>query len=418
MQADRPTAAQEWNAHWPLVLAAMLGMSFYSVVTYSLGTFIEPLEREFGWSRASISMGLTIFTVTAMVGGPFIGMLVDRFGTRKVALPGLALHSAAFAAFSLANGAFAQWLLLWTLLAVVALTTKSLIWSAAVSSVFTAGRSMALALMLSGTALGQTLSPLSANWLIENHGWRVAYLGIGLGWGGLALLACVLFFYDARATGKRNGTSGATPPPVLGGLTIRQASRDSRVLRIALANVVFSTIGSAITVHLVPVISETGVDRSQAVEIAALAGVSGIVGKLLVGWLLDRVQGSAVPFISFFLPAFGYFLLLDTLNSPTALATGVLILGFAGGGGLQVTTYLISRYGGLRNFGAIFGAITSAMMLGTSIGPLLAGVVFDSTGSYATLLMTAIPTAVFCSLLFVGLGPYPHFPAEPAAPAP
>src|SRR5688500_18961315 len=114
----------------------MLGMSFYSVVTYSLGTFIEPLEKAFGWSRAQISGGLTIFTMTAMLGGPFIGALIDRYGTRRVAVPGLALHAGAFAAFSLADGSIIQWLVLWGVLAFVALSTKSLIWSAAISSTF------------------------------------------------------------------------------------------------------------------------------------------------------------------------------------------------------------------------------------------------------------------------------------------
>jgi len=413
MHTPQRTAAQEWKGHWTLVLAAMAGMSFYSVVTYSLGTFIEPLENQFGWSRARISMGLTIFTAVATLGGLFIGMLIDRFGTRRIAIPGLALHAAAFAAFGLASGSFAQWLAIWSFMAVVALSTKSLIWSAAVSSVFTTGRSMALAVMLSGTAIGQSLAPLLANRLIADHGWRQAYIGIGLGWGGVALALCLLFFFDARAGQKRSGAAPAAMP-ALGGLSIREAARDSRVIRIALANVVFSTMGSAIAVHLVPILSATGLHRSSAVEIAALAGIAGIVGKLLVGWLLDRLPGSLVPVSCFLLPALGYFLLLDTFASVAALMVGVAILGFSSGAGLQISTYLISRYAGLRNFGAIFGAIGSAMMLGTSIGPLLAGLIFDRTGAYATLLSAAIPIAVVCSLLFLRLGPYPVFKAAPS----
>ena len=413
MQTGQPRAAQEWKRHWTLVLAAMVGMSFYAVITYSLGTFIEPLENEFGWSRARISMGLMVFTVVATLGGPFIGMLIDRFGTRRVAIPGLALHAVAFAALGLANGSFGQWLVIWAFLAVVALSTKALVWSAAVSSVFVAGRSMALAVMLSGTAVGQSLAPLLANRLIADHGWREAYFGIGLGWGGLALALCVLFFFDARAGQKRAG-GPQVAAPVLGGLTIRQAARDSRVIRIALANVVFSTMGSAVAIHLVPILSATGLDRSGAVEVAAVAGVAGIVGKLLVGWLLDRVPGSLVPVICFLLPGCGYFLLLDTFGSVAALTVGVAILGFASGAGLQISTYLISRYAGLRNFGAIFGAISSAMMLGMSFGPLLAGLIYDATGSYALLLTGAIPIAITCSLLFLRLGPYPDFRAQPS----
>ena len=97
MAAPAATAKAEWKAHWPLIMASLVGMSFYAVVTYSLGTFIAPLEQEFGWSRAAISSGLTIFTVTAMIGGPLMGALIDKVGTRRVAVPGLALHAAAFA---------------------------------------------------------------------------------------------------------------------------------------------------------------------------------------------------------------------------------------------------------------------------------------------------------------------------------
>jgi MFS family permease len=151
---------------------------------------------------------------------------------------------------------------------------------------------------------------------------------------------------------------------------------------------------------------------TQAAEIAALAGIGGLVGKFLSGWLLDRIQGSLVPFSSFAIGALGYFLLLDMGHTRGELVLGTLSLGYAGGAGLQVSTYLISRYAGLRNFGVIFGTIASSMMLGTSFGPLIAGRIHDVTGSYGALLWTAMPVMLVCSLLFVGLGPYPQF-AEP-----
>jgi MFS family permease len=145
---------------------------------------------------------------------------------------------------------------------------------------------------------------------------------------------------------------------------------------------------------------------------AAMAGVAGLVGKFLTGWLMDRYQGSLVPFSSFAVAALGHFLLLDTLGTPAALTAGAMILGYSSGAGLQVTTYLVSRYAGLRKFGTIFGTIASMMLAGSAIGPLVAGIVHDATGSYAALLMVASPTMLICSLLFIGLGPYPDFAAR------
>lgn len=411
MNGQQATAAQEWKSHWPMVMAGMLGMSFYSIITYTLGTFIEPLEKEFGWSRAEISVGLTIFSLTATLGGPFIGAVIDRVGTRRVALPGIALHALAFAALGFTSGSIAQWLALWSVMAIIALATKGLIWSAAVSSVFNVSRSLALAVMLTGTALGQA-SPIVANWLIENFGWRMAYVWLGLGWGGLAFLLVLFFFFDASDHHRRSGATAARPAD-LPGLTSAEALRDSRIWRIGLANVILTFVGSGITVHLVPILSETGASRSVAVAIAASAAIAGIFGKLLAGVVLDRVQSSMIPFAAFAVPALGYFLLLDWFNSNAVLTLGVMTIAFAGGAGFQITTYLVSRYGGLRNFGKIYGAISSTIMLGASIGPLVSGIVYDVTGSYEVLIMAAIPAVLIAATMFLGLGPYPEFRAAP-----
>lgn len=407
-QAER-TALQEWKAHWPLVVAGMIGFSFYSMVTYSLGTFMEPLEQAFGWNRKQSSLGLTIFGLAATFAGPPMGALIDRFGSRRMALPGLVLSGVTFACLSLATGSITQWVVLWIVFSLCSVMIKSTVWSAGTSSVFTASRGLALAAVLTGSALGQVFAPLVANALIQTQGWRAAYIWIGLGWAGLGAVLVALMFFDAHALGQRRGAAAASEPGRLPGLTIREACRNSRVIRIAVANLLMSFIGAGITVHLVPLIAQTGVGRTEAAEIAALAGVGGIVGKFLSGWLLDRVQGSVIPFTSFAIGAVGYFLLLDSFHMPFALPAGTLCLGYASGAGLQVSTYLITRYAGLRNFGTIFGAIASSMMLGTSLGPLLAGLIHDATGSYAALLWAAIPVMLLCSLMFVGLGPYPTF---------
>lgn len=410
------TAGQEWRAHWPTVVAAMAGMSFFSMITYQFGVFIGPLEREFGWDRASISVGLTIFTIGSMLLGPFVGALIDRIGTRWIGIAGLALSALAVGALGFANGSLMQWYFLWLAVAVTAVTVKSTLWSAAVSSLFTTGRGLALAVVLSGTAIGQSLAPLIGQALIADQGWRSAFHWMGLGWGGIALVLVVLFLRDARDHGRK-ATAVASPPAALGGLTSREALRDSRILRIALGNLLLSLIGSGVSVHMVPILIQTGQTAGGAAGIAATAGLAGLAGKLVTGWLLDRIQGNVIPFTSYALAALGYFFLLDRMDTPLALTAGVMLLGYSSGAGLQVTAYLVSRYGGMRNFGKIFATIGSTMMLGTSLGPLIAGSIYDTTRSYALLLTIAIPVALACALLFVGLGRYPEFKTAAAEPA-
>ena len=103
----------------------------------------------------------------------------------------------------------------------------------------------------------------------------------------------------------------------------------------------------------------------------------------------------------------------------------MLIVGYTSGAGLAITAYLISRYAGLRAFGAVYGALGSMLMLGSAIGPPMAGYIYDTTGSYRLLLIIAIPGALIGAALFIGLGRYPEFeaddelpPAAAAAPPP
>src|SRR5690348_3732263 len=103
------TAAQEWRAYWPMVLSGMIGMSFYSMFAYSQQMFIEPLEQEFHWKRAEISFGYTIFALTAFLCGPLIGAAIDRWGARRVGVPGLLLSGLAFAALGLTGSSLVQW---------------------------------------------------------------------------------------------------------------------------------------------------------------------------------------------------------------------------------------------------------------------------------------------------------------------
>lgn len=417
LQSHPLTAGQEWRSYWPTVVAGTAGMSFFAMVTYQFGLFIGPLEREFGWDRASISFGMTIFTLGSMLLGPFVGVLIDRIGTRRIGIAGLALSGLAVGALGFANGSIMQWYFLWLAVAVTAVTVKSTLWSAAVNSLFSAGRGLALAVVLSGTAIGQSLAPLLANQLIAEQGWRWAFHWMGLGWGGTALVLVILFLRDVRDHGRRTATAAAKPPPVLGGLTSREAMRDSRILRIALGNLLLSLVGSGVSVHMVPILIHTGQTTSGAAAIAASAGLAGLAGKLITGWLLDRVQGNLIPFSAYGLAALGYFLLMDRLEAPVALTLGVMLLGYSSGAGLQVTAYLVSRYGGMRNFGAIFATIGSTMMFGASLGPLIAGLIYDTTRSYDLLLGVAIPVALLCALLFVGLGRYPEFKNAQAEPA-
>jgi MFS family permease len=118
-------ARAEWRQYWPLVIAASLAFSFTSVMTAAAGLFMEPLGKEFGWSRTLLSSGTSIAAVTTFFLSPLFGLFIDRIGVRRLALPGLALMALTIASLSLLNGAVWLWFAIWTVYAAAALATKS-----------------------------------------------------------------------------------------------------------------------------------------------------------------------------------------------------------------------------------------------------------------------------------------------------
>ncbi len=405
------TAAEEWRANWGLVAAAMLGLSFGAVPTATLGLFMEPLEAEFGWSRAMISGGMLVFAIIGLPLAPVAGAAADRFGSRACVIPGLALSGLAFAAFGLMTGAEWMWWAIWTGYGFASLLIRSMIWNAAVSKAFNASRGLAIAFVLSGFALAQVVGPPLSHGLTEAFGWRMAYFMIGIGWPGLSLLLVFLFFrseLDAKPGAEK---AGATVPvrELPGGLTLREAFRNVAVLRIALAVVLSTCMGAAVAIHIVPLLEWSGSNRAAAAALAGMLGAGSLAGKLLSGWLIDRIKSSLLPAAIFALPALGYFLIWQGHGVFIALAAGVVCMGFGAGGAMQLGTYLTTRYGGMRNFGTIFGVISSAMSLGGGIAPVVSGWIFDRTESYELVLLIAIPTVLVAGLALIGLGPYPTF---------
>ena len=425
-QSPTPKGADsEWREGWTLVLAAAIGFSFFSVMTGAMGVFIAPLTEEFGWSRTLASSGLTISAVGTLLFSPFAGRMMDRYGTRRIVLPGLIALIAVTASFSLIDGSVWQWVGLWVLYSLVTLATSVTAWSTAVAGMFTAGRGLALGLTLSGTALAQGAMPPLASWLIATVGWRMAFVWLALGWGSVSFVLCWLFFHDAhsRARNWRKSPVGQAPavasPPAaeLPGLTIAQAWRDTGLWRIALSTFLLMILTIGLLIHQVPIMIEAGVAPQTAAWLAGLGGLAGIVGKIVTGVLVDRYRANWVGGLTLGATAFAFLLLLDGIQTPALIVVAMLINGYSAGTKLQICSYLVSQYGGLRNFGAIYGAIGSIVSFGTALGPLLAGIAYDATGNYAPFLIAGFVGCLLCGFVLITLPRYPDWGARREAAA-
>ncbi|MDE8651992.1 MFS transporter [Novosphingobium album (ex Liu et al. 2023)] len=421
---DKATGLNEWKSGWTLVLASAIGYSFYSVMIGGLGLFMEPLDKAFGWSRALLSSGPGIATVITAILSPFFGTLIDRVGTRRLVLPGLVLTIITMAAFGLVTGAAWQWLALWVVYGIVSTSLKSTAWTAAVLGVFTGSRGLALGLMMSGLALSQILLPPLGNWLIAELGWRAAYVWLALGWGGVALVFCLLFFFDVHdreaERRRQNGTTREQEPSAtldLPGLTIRQAWRNAALWRIGISNLVVMALTNGLAIHLFPILTQAGVSRANAAWLTSLGGIAAIAGKLLTGVLLDRFRPNWIGALTFGTAAASFLLLMDNVRSPGLIVLALVVNGYAAGTKMQIAGFLTAGYGGMRNFGAIYGVMGGLLALAGGIGPMAAGLVYDLAGSYGPFLAAGGIGCALCGLLILTLPRYPDWQAHEAAPA-
>lgn len=414
------SAALELRLGWPLILTANLGLSLQTVASYSLGLMMDPLGDEFGWSRAQISMATLIPALLMIFLSPFVGAIIDRWGTRRLAIPSIALTGISLAMISLVNGSLTLWFGLWFFYGVISLGTKITVWTTAISGSFDAARGMALGLAVAGAAVTQVVAPPLTQILVDNYGWRMAYVGLGIGWAALPFLLALFFLRDARdrqRLARKPGVPEVAPIP-LAGLSGREALRSVPLLRIAISTLLTMFIGTAILIHQVPILTSAGIDRSDAALLAGLAGVAAFVGKIMTGWMVDRWDASLVGAGFLLAPALGYWFILGDAQNLIPIVLGMIIIGYTTGAKLQVCAYLTAQYAGMRNYGKIFGVMTSMIGIGGGLGSIVAGVVFDRLGHYEPILVAGIILSFICSGLIFKLGRCPDWTAQTARPSP
>ncbi len=407
------SSVSEWKASWTLVAASFIGFMFHSMPVSALSAYIAPLEAEFGWSRTFISFGITVGSGVSALMMPLIGAMADRFGSRRVVLPGIVLSALSWSLLALMTGAQWQWLSLFFFHAIFNVMIGAVLWTTAVAGTFKTSQGMALGLTLAGATGAHTLVPPLTVALIDGFGWRMGTVMMAAGLGVLSYVLCYLFFYDRRdrvrvaaAAGQQSVQSDSV---ILPGLTLREAARDTALWRIGISILIIIALTIGFLVHQIEILGSVGVSRSTAAWLAGLSGLMGIAGKLVTGWLLDRFHGAMVGGLTMAAAGLAFALLLGGAASAVLIIIAMLVNGYTAGAKLQVASYLTVRYAGLANFGKIYGFISALVAAGAAAGPLIAGVSYDITGGYAQFLSLAAAGLGVSALLLISLPRYPEW---------
>jgi MFS family permease len=401
-----------FRSRWWIVFGATLSMLVAQgpVILYTLGLFIKPLNQEFGWDRASISGAGGLAAMSSAIAIPFVGWLIDRWGIRPVLLPIVVLSAFSIALNSLTPNSIVVFMLLFAITGLLGSGQGPLGYAKCVSAWFDDRRGLALGITMSGIGVGAALVPQYAQLLIGRFGWRAAYAGLGFLTLMIAFPAVFLFLREpTEAEARVNSTRAPSTASddCLPDLEVREALSGRRFWLIAFALLLVSTVTQGMVVHTVPLLTDRGYSPETAAALMIAVGLSTMVGRLLSGYLVDRIFAPVVAAFFFLLPCLGIYL-LDTALSPVA---GIISLGLASGTEIDMIGFLTSRYFGMKRFGQLYGYLFASFVVGSAVGPYMMGLAFERLRSYDPALWAFCAFLVLASTVILCLGPY-RYPAE------
>ena len=397
-------ALAEWRRHTMLPIAGALGYATSVIYPFSIGAYIEPISKEFGWSRTLTTSGLTIALLIQVIGSFPIGVLVDKIGPRMLAIAGMPLAILAFALLGTATGDAANWYFLWVLTGFAVLPILPPVWTGAVASRFNASLGLALAVTLCGASVAAAIFPIISAKMIELFGWRDAFAWHAGMWLLIAYPAILLFFRGAR---DRRGTRAVRESQAerreASGVTLAEGLRSSVYHRLLVANLMFAFAVLGLVVHFIPIVTDSGIGRLEAAGMASLIGFVGIGGRLVTGLLLDRFRASIVGGCAVLLPVIGCLVLIATGVSPMGAMVAAAFIGLSLGAEVDVIAYITTRHFGLKSFGALYGGLISLIAAGTATGPLGAAGIYDFFGNYRPFIWLSVVLLATASLLLFSL---------------
>ena len=363
------TSASGRHSTWMIVVATMAQNVATGVLFGSFGTMLFALEHRFGADRGESSLTLSLAVVSLSLTAFWMGSRLGRLSLRPLMMAGSVISAAGFALLSVATEKWQLWAIYLLLLGpgaglcgVLASNTLATQWSS------DARRGMALGWV--NAPLMVTIMPLAAAAIMKSFGMHALFL---------TMAAIHLAMLPVLSTIRENRTGAPTPAKA----SLNRAAIASIPLLVLLILVEGIVTGGGLMKqsHLIPLVTAQGYNFDQANLLLAITGATGVVGSLVLGWLVDRIGAANALALNALVQALVWTILLIPVPYGL-LVVDAVIVGMCGGGLQTIKSTLVGLLFGRENFARVFGLLslfTLPFLFGV---PWLAGVLYVHSGSY------------------------------------
>jgi MFS family permease len=383
--------------------AATSFLALFSIVglaLYGLPLYYDFMVREFGWSRTQVTSGNAL---SKLIIGPLFGFLagwiIDRFGPRRIMLAGILMAGGALIGL---GGMSALWMFyaFYLLNAIGYVCGGPLPNQVLLSRWFKEGRGKAMGFAYLGIGVGGALVPWLSYWMVQWWGWRGALRGLGV----LIIVLAWPMAYFAREAGAEDAVAGGGGKAGSAGVApLREVFRRRAFYLLALGSMCsIAAVGGA-NQHLKLFMSlDAGYSQGDAARIISLVLGFSIAGRLLMGWLSDRMPKKHVMLLIYMLVA-AAIPLLYFASSRSAMGLFAAIFGVGLGGEYLIIPLMAAELFGVGVLGRVMGIIVTADGVAEAVSPMLVGYLRDVTGSYSAgftwLIVVALVGAAAIALL-------------------
>jgi OFA family oxalate/formate antiporter-like MFS transporter len=369
---------------WSIVWVSFFTTAFVSGGSqYGFGLFVKPLENAFGWSRTEINVSLSIGLISGLL-APAVGVVIDRYGTRKLVVGSLLMVAAAFMV-RVGMTELWHWYLSSALLAIGMPGTFQPV-GKLIGAWFPYSRGRMMGTAITGNNVFGLIGAPSLTLVIATQGWRFAYGIIAF---GLLMVAIAAWFVirdrpegaDLQSKHLRNDSQDAV---VTRDSTLREAISGKTFWLLLLGVTCAGFSYPSFMTQLIPHLEAEGWGSTKAATgLTVLAGTA-LVSKITWGWLSEKLTAQIAFVIAISIMSIGVVLVIAGGGSNLTFAA-ILFFGSGFGGIGPLMSLVILEAFGLKHYGTIQGLVTLVLAtVPVLIGPILAGQIYDATGSYVT----------------------------------